>query len=64
MNRAAPSNRSVAAPEAEMEKVFNELAEEDSSDSSISKSGCWMIFAGVVLFGLAALVGFILFRYR
>ena len=64
MHQVAPPNRSTASSDAEMEKIFHELAEEDSSSSSISKSGCWMIFAAVVFFSLAVIVGFILFRYR
>lgn len=59
-NQLSPTRPKELSPD----ELINELAEETAdTESLISKTGCWLVFATVILLCLGAVVLFVVLKY-
>lgn len=54
----------VASPAPTADPIFAALQDEERRRGEVSKSGCWIVFAGVLVVIVGAVTAIILIRYR
>ncbi len=59
---AAPA--AVPVPAAEVDALFDRLRSEEMGQGQVSKRGCWMVFATLMLISVLGVATLIFLRYR